>query len=204
MARYSGNRKTTPKVRGGDVQKKDRHAPTRLNSFEIGIDRSGGRQVLTKDDVWKFIRLIPDWKRVSADLDFVYLARETNEYADGYYEYPDRPMIVLNSWEENLTSEIFDADYINHHRSLFDRLGVEIGEAENRTPVLSFDEHSARAFQLLHIFLHELGHHHYRITKGRGRDAGSEKYAETYALRMERKIWKRYCEAFAFSPGKGK
>lgn len=202
MARYSNSRKTTPKVRDGVVQKKNRHAPTRLNSLSVGIDKSGGRHVVTKDDIWKFVRLIPDWKRISSDLDLIYLAREINEYDDGYYEYPQRPTIVLNSWEEDLTTLIFNADYIEHHRALFDRLGVEITEDEIGSPMLRFDEDSARAFQLLHIFLHELGHHYYRITQGRGRYGGSEKYAETYALKMEKKIWKRYCEAFRFTPEK--
>ena len=202
MARFSNSRKTTPKVRDGVVQNKDRHAPTRLNSLSVGINESGGRHVVSKDDIWKFIRLIPDWKRASADLDLIYLARATNDEVDGYYEYPDRPTIVLNSWEDDLTTLIFNSDYIEHHRALFDRLGVEITEDDIGSPMLRFDEDSARAFQLLHIFLHELGHHHYRITRGRGRDGGTEKYAESYALKMERKIWRRYCEAFRFRPHK--
>ena len=111
-------------------------------------------------------------------------------------------MIVLNSWENDLTTLVFNADYIKQHRALFDRLGVEITKSDSGSSMLRFDEDSARAFQLLHIFLHELGHHHYRIMHGRGRDGGTEKYAETYAFKMERKIWKRYCEAFGFQPNK--
>lgn len=200
MAHFSNNRKTTPKVRNGVVQTKNRNAPTRLNSLSVGIDSSGGRHVVSKEDIWKFIRLIPDWKRVSKDLDFIYLARCLNDEVDGYYEFPQHPTIVLNSWEEDLTATIFNSDYIRQHQGLFDRLGVEVTEDESGNTLLRFDEDSARAFQLLHIFLHESGHHHYRITQGRGKDGGSEKYAEAYALKMERKIWKRYCEAFGFRP----
>ena len=130
------------------------------------------------------------------------LNRTINDEVDGYYEYPRHPMIVLNSWEDDLTTLVFNSDYIKHHRALFERLGVAITENEVGSPMLRFDEDSARAFQLLHILLHELGHHHYRIMHGRGRYGGSEKYAETYAFKMERKIWKRYCEAFGFRSNK--
>lgn len=203
MHRSTTNRKTTPKVRDGKVQRKNRHAPTRLNSLSVGIDPvkqgSSRRQVVTKEDVWKFIRLIPDWKRVSSDLDLIYLSSRDNFCEDGFYEYPQRPLIALHCWEEDLAMRT-GSEYVRLHQELFDRLGVEVWKEERGLFVCQFDEDSARAFQLLHIFLHELGHHHYRITKGRGRDAGDEKYAESYALKMEKKIWKRYCEVFHFRP----
>ena len=63
-----------------------------------------------------------------------------------------------------------------------------------------FTAESARAYQLLHVFLHELGHHHFRITAGRDKSCGTEKYAGDYAFRMERRVWSQYCEAFHFDP----
>ena len=193
------SRKTTPKVRDGQVQKKNRHAPTRLNSLSVGIGGGGGRLVTTKEDVWKFVRLIPDWKRVSSDLDLIYLDAGVIEEADGWYESPEQPTIALSAFEDDL--RIYPGqDYFDQHQSLFKRLGVDIQEDEHGYPVCQFDEDSAKAFQLLHILLHELGHHHYRITRGRGRSTGDEKYAENYAFKMERKIWKRYCQAFDFKP----
>lgn len=199
MAGRTHNRKTTPKVRNGQVQKKNRHAPTRLNSFSVGVIGSGGRLVTTKDDVWKFLRLIPDWKRVSSDLDIIYLDAQVSDEADGWYEYPQQTAIVLTAFEDDLRT-FPRQDYLEQHRALFRRLGVDIQEDAHGDPVCQFDDGSAKAFQLLHILLHELGHHHYRITRGRGRFAGDEKYAESYALKLERMIWKRYCEAFAFRP----
>jgi hypothetical protein len=199
MAGCTNNRKTTPKVRNGQVQKKNRHAPTRLNSFSFGFIGSGGRLATTKEEVWKFLRLIPDWKRVSSDLDIIDLNAEVSNEADGWYEYPQQPGIVLNAFEDDLRT-FPGQDYFEQHQALFRRLGVDIQEDEHGYPVCQFDEDSAKAFQLLHILLHELGHHHYRITRGRGRFAGDEKYAENYALKMERMIWKRYCDVFAFRP----
>ncbi len=202
VSRYSSSRKTAPKVRDGQVQKKNRHAPTRLNSLSVGIakTRGGRRHVITKEDIWKFVRLLPDWKRLSTDLDFIYLSSITGDEdgADGWYVYPTRPMIVINAWDADLTL-FADPDFFRRHEKLFERLGAEVRELEYGYDCV-FDEDSARAYQLLHIFLHELGHHHYLITGGRGKIAGSEKYAETYALKMERKIWQRYCQAFHFHP----
>ena len=203
MARYSNSRKTNPKVRNGVVQKKNRYAPTRLNSLSVGLYKGGGRKVVSKEDIWKFVRLIPNWKRVSKDLVLIYLAGFTNDYEDGWYEYPRRPTIVLSAWEDDLTMSYFDTEYLEQHRALFARLGVNIVKDTSGSfefTKLVFDEDSARAYQLLHVFLHELGHHHYRIMHGRGRDGGTEKYAEDYAYKMERKVWRRYCEAFKFKP----
>ena len=58
-------------------------------------------------------------------------------------------------------------------------------------------EAQARAYQLLHIFLHELGHHHDRMTTKSKSDASrGELYAEAYALKYEAEIWMRYLETF--------
>ena len=61
-----------------------------------------------------------------------------------------------------------------------------------------WSEPSARAYQLLHILLHELGHHHDRMTtRSRpDRPPRGEPYAEAYAHRHEALIWERYLERF--------
>ena len=76
---------------------------------------------------------------------------------------------------------------------LLDRLEVEIAGNEVR-----WTEPQARAFQLLHILPHELGHHHDRIST---RDpalhgAAAEPYAEAYALRVMDEIWPAYLQRF--------
>ncbi len=193
------NRKTAPKVRDGRTQKKNRHAPTRLNSLGVGLERPsrGYRHVTSRQDIWKFLRLLPQWKRVSTDLDLIFLMSGSDEY-DGYYEYPHWPSIALSAWPEDLITRPLDA-YYAQHREIFATLGVRC-EMEKDEMVCQFTEESARAYQLLHIFLHELGHHEYRITKGRGKSGGSELYAENYAIHWQKRIWKKYCEAFSFKP----
>lgn len=197
MSRYRSDRKTAPGVRGGKVLKKNRHAPTRENSLRVGRLKGNGRHVIRLDDVWKFIRLLPHWKRVSADLDVVYLSGRNDNGYDGLYEWTQCPTITLEAWNETLTIDAGDI-FVDSHRDLFCRLGVEMVKDEAGFPVCHFSEESARAYQLLHVFLHELGHHEHRISRGGG--GGSEEYAEAYAYKWEKKIWPRYCEAFHFRP----
>jgi len=166
----------------------------------------GCGHVTSMDDIWKFIRLIPDWKRVSTGLDMIYLLWGDSDYeeADGWYEVCHMSSIALASWPENLVVE-YGPKYIESHRDLFERLGVNpnVEADEEGWRALQYTEDSARAFQLLHIFLHELGHHRQRMIEGWGREKKPERYAESYAYRMERQIWKRYCEAFHFRPKVG-
>ena len=72
----------------------------------------------------------------------------------------------------------------------------------NRTPksehwLAEFTDETTQAYLLLHVFLHELGHHHDRMTSPGRRDfTRGERYAEEYALRYEKRIWSDYCRAF--------
>jgi hypothetical protein len=60
-----------------------------------------------------------------------------------------------------------------------------------------FEEDSAKAWQLLHIFLHELGHHVDRITTKKQVEAlRGEAFAEDFALRLAPQILPRYIEVF--------
>jgi hypothetical protein len=70
-----------------------------------------------------------------------------------------------------------------------------------RTPdgeiVCHFTEATARAYQLLHVLLHEIGHHHdLMTTRSRKECARGETYAEEYAYRYEALIWERYLSEF--------
>lgn len=59
----------------------------------------------------------------------------------------------------------------------------------------NFNEDTMRAYLLLHILLHELGHHRDCMTApDRGSITRGESYAEQYALRHGDEIWNRYLE----------
>jgi hypothetical protein len=63
--------------------------------------------------------------------------------------------------------------------------------------VCKFSEEAARAHQLLATLLHELGHHHDRMTtKSKSQASRGESYAEEYAKRYTDQIWTRYLETF--------
>ena len=86
-------RKTSPKVIGGKVQRKNRWAetPTYWNTRQRApvVDREepgwGYRHLLRRKDVLAFIELIPDWDALSDGLDAIVLAAGRRS-ADGWHD----------------------------------------------------------------------------------------------------------------------
>lgn len=193
------NRKSAPAVAGGRVQKKNNHALTpnyySHRQRELVIDRKrpgkGYCHVLTCRDVRKFIALLPDWAALSEGLNAIVLA--PGEYDVGGYHCPG--VVHVCAWEQDLWVDYSTAHY-DSHKPIFDRLGVPAAPIENGY-LCYFTEDTARAYQLLHILLHELGHHHDRMTTQNQRRTGrGEPYAEAYALVHEARIWDAYRAAF--------
>src|SRR5262249_30242284 len=110
-----------------------------------------------------------------------------------------RPGIVaVCAWERELQRE-WHADFVAEHRDVLDRLGVEQVPTDPPWQIVKFTESSARGFQLMHVLLHELGHHHDRMTTRSQRDADrGEDYAEAYALRYAEPLWERYFRKFGW------
>jgi hypothetical protein len=62
---------------------------------------------------------------------------------------------------------------------------------------LPFTEATARAYPLLHVFLHELGHHHDRMTtRPPKHSARGERFADDYAMPYPDRVWQRYLDTF--------
>ena len=79
---------------------------------------------------------------------------------------------------------------------MLDLLGVVRAPIDDRLEA-RWTEGQARAFQLLHILPHELGHHHDRITTRSQREAArGEPYAESYAQRVLEAVWPSYARHF--------
>ena len=198
------NRKSTPKVVSGEVRKKNNWAQSpdyfyapkpRMIEVDRKRPRDGYRHVLTKADIYTFLELLPDWDELAVGLHAIVLGRGSFG-TDGYYFH--RGIIEICAWDESLWIE-YHKDHYAEHRNIFERLNVECEKAGDTYYLCKFDEASARAYQLLHILLHELGHHHDRMTTHRQRETGrGEKYAEEYALRYEPQIWRAYQKAFRF------
>lgn len=199
----SANRKSTPRVVDGLVRKKNNwklspdyyQAPDRRS---VMIDRkrpgAGYRHVLNKSDIYRFLEILPDWDKLAIGLNAVVLAPGEDD-TDGYH-IPGA--VHICAWESELLREHSRSHY-EAHRRVFERLNVECKETEDGWYLCLFTEPSIRAYQLLHILLHELGHHHDRMTTRRQKSASrGEKYAEDYALQHEAMIWRAYQSAFAF------
>jgi len=190
------NRKSAPKVKDGRVQKKNRHdlTPNYWNTrqvvLQIDIESPGKgyKHYLKKRDIIDFLELLPHWEEIEDEFDAILLA--SGDGSDGWY---DNGVIGICAWDKNMTCSM-NKDYFNEHKDLFERLSVKY-EIKKDGVICTFEESQIKAYQLLHILLHEIGHHHDRInTKSKRTSSRGEKYAESYAEKYEKIIWKKYFE----------
>ena len=87
-----------------------------------------------------------------------------------------------------------NSNYYEAHKALFDRLGIKVTQEADYF-FCGFNEAQIKAYQLLHILLHELGHHFDKMkTKSKHRTARGEKFAEDFAFEQEEKMWNKYEE----------
>ena len=196
----SGNRRTATRVRGGRVQKKNNWSPDRGDYFaltqdEIRLDRRqpgrGFRHLITIAQLRSFISLLPDWDEVAAGLQAIVLDGHTDCMG-----WAGDGVVAICAWEQGLWWEDCDRGFEEDHRDLLDLLGVVRAPVDDRLEA-RWTEEQARAFQLLHILPHELGHHHDRITTRSQREAArGEPYAERYAQRVLDAVWPSYARHF--------
>src|SRR5215204_5728629 len=181
--RASFNRRTATKVKDGRVQRKNRHRPTGHEGYVLDRESPGRgfRHVVSKRDVQAFIDIIPDWHRFSERLERIVLASRCDNL-DGAHEFYHREetgAIFLHAWHDDLWTEI-SASYFDAHEQIFERLGVSYDRLDERV-ACRFTEPQARAFLLLHVFMHELGHHYDRIHQKHLGSTKGEDYAERFA-----------------------
>ena len=67
----------------------------------------------------------------------------------------------------------------------------------------SFTEAQARAFMLLHIFMHELGHHYDRIHQKHLGSSKGEDYAERFATSRFEQLFPAYVRVFGHPGNQG-
>ncbi|MGI8922974.1 MAG: hypothetical protein ACR2HJ_02865 [Fimbriimonadales bacterium] len=192
-------RKVTPGVKAGRVRKKNRAELS--NDYYVHtqplpvVDRKrpgpGFKHLLTKQHIYDFIEILPDWDELSQGLDAVVLAAGRHDR----YGWHVPGVVHVCAWEvgiwERVTIRSFEDD-----REIMERLHVPI-ESNDDEVILKFTESTARAFLLLDVFLHELGHHHDRITTRSKREAArGEPYAIAYAAEYGARIWRDYVRRF--------
>jgi hypothetical protein len=184
---------------------------------EIRLDRrrppDGARHLITIAQLRTFITLLPDWEEVAIGLEAILLDSATD--CDGWC---GPGVVAVCAWHHDLW-DWWDAGAVEEHRHLLDLLDVERVPIERSDEFaeladsvegftgrrlmpagwseLRWTEGQARAYQLLHILPHELGHHHDRITSRAGRSLGrGEAYAEAYANRVLGAVWPAYARRF--------
>jgi len=91
--------------------------------------------------------------------------------------------------------------YFESHRTIFDRIGLsyDIGKKD---VICRFSEAQARAFVLLHVFMHELGHHYDHMTQKHRRASRGEDYAERFANNHFASLYPAFVETFG-DPSRG-
>lgn len=196
-----GPRKSAPRVKSGAVQKKNNWRETRegewLEGTNVVFERDrpgkGYRHVLHRSDLERFIALLPDWDELSHGLEAIVLLPGDPEQEGVCFPR----WLGINAWPRDLW-EPLERSYLERQRESMVRLGVPL-ERSGDAVIVKWTEETVRAYQLLDVFLHELGHHHDRMsTRSKGRAPRGEGYAERYALRYMDRIFQAYQEEFDF------
>jgi hypothetical protein len=193
------HRKTDPKVIGGKTLKKNNWARSVSRAFlgpnDIFVERrnpgKGYKHVVSRRQVTAFLNLLPDWGEISQGLRGMILA-EGGQGCDGWHRLGT---VALCAWEQDLWISVGEV-YHTEHKSVLAMLGVE-SQRRGDEWVLKYTPQQATAFALMHVLLHELGHHHDRMTTRRQASASrGEGYAERYANEYAPMIWERYQDVF--------
>ena len=194
-------RRQAPGVKNGRVQKKNNWdvSPDYYSHElrELVIDRqrpgAGYRHVLMQRDVERFIQILPDWAEMSVGLDAIVLAPGES----GIWGWHSSGVVHVCAWRESWdVCYDFDSEFLARDRFLLELIGVPI-ETEDDLLWARFDFNKARAFSLLATFLHEMGHHHDRITtKSQKSVARGEPYAEAYERKYGDLVWQRFVKNF--------
>ena len=194
-------RKTGTKVRDGKVTRKNRtelsNHYSQVRQSRVIIDRQrpgrGFKHYLTISDVRRFIAIIPQWNDLSVGLDAVVLAER-----EDCLGWCWNGVVAVCAWERETTLD-WDKTFVDEHAEVLDRLGVELEPMDDDPDgiLCHFNEASVKGFQLMHILLHELGHHHDRMTtKSKRQIARGESFAEDYANKHADQLWDSYFREF--------
>jgi hypothetical protein len=196
------HRKSAPDVRNGRVQKKNNHLAHpglffRVPENEIPVlhERPGPgyRHVLTTGNVIHFLEILPP--ALSELLDGVRAIVLAPGEPGLFGRYKHTGVISLHAWPRGLT-DYLEATFYEDNRELLERLGLEVEPYEAGWYIAHWTEEQARAFLLLDVLPHEIGHHADRMTSKRRRECGrGEPFAETFAREMLPELWDRYWRA---------
>jgi hypothetical protein len=148
--------------------------------------------VLRKSDVQRFLQLLPDWGNLSEGLEGIVLLPGDPRYEGMCFE----TWVGVFAWTRDLWRR-YDRSYVEQPRDSITRLGIPLELDDSGGVIAKWTEETARAYQLLDVLLHELGHHHDRMTtRSQKHVSRGESYAEQYAARHAEQIWDAYIGEF--------
>jgi len=191
-------RRTSTKVVNGRVTRKNRSAVSEARACVIEKLPAGRgfKHVVSPRQLQDFIALIPDWPDLSHRLERIELSGGHLDYFgfQSFYRLRRTGMIALCAWSKNLWNPL-SIWFFRHHRPVLEKLGVpyRIGLA---SVTCEFSIAQARAFSLLHVFMHEVGHHHDWLHRRGPGLPDVEAYAENFANRYFDTLWPLYTERF--------
>ena len=194
------NRHTTANVRLGKLKRKNRwdeHDVYHPGNNRLVIDRrrpgEGYRHLLKKRDLEDFLSLIPDWHNLSEGLNAIVLGE--GEDCMGWHD-SESGVIGISAWETSIVWYDCEPEFYHEHKDILKRLEIPAKKRGSDYQIF-FTESSARAFQLLHVFLHELGHHYDKMSSRLQEEpTRGEAFAEAWAADMESKIFDAYLQRF--------
>ena len=197
-------RKTTPKVVDGKVRRKNRWRPSTsyLGDRRVSIERRRPgydyRHVVTQDEVYSFLQIVPDWDQLARRLDKIILD-EGSEYRSGWFA---RGKIAICAFPRDMAVG-FDKTFFYRDIDFFDRLNVPYRFADeseedepNHEVTCIFNRATARCYVLMRTLLHELGHHVDLITNRKRRCSRGEDFAEEFGRKLEQQMWGDYVRVF--------
>lgn len=193
----------TAAMRGGRAVPINRVATTthyldgNVGDFVIHKQKPGRgyRHVLTRKDVARFLTILPDWPLLRQDFNAVVLATaEPDGLCQGWHR---SGVIGVCAWKAGLW-DVWPADFYGEHAPLLRRLGVPVRKAGGQYEC-RFTEATVRAYQLLHVLTHELGHHLDRMTtRSQWQASRGESFAEARAWELEAEVFEAYGRVFGF------
>lgn len=176
-------RKTSTKVVGGRVTRKSRSDLSEVHGYVIEKVAAGKgfTHVVSARQLERFIELIPNWSALSSRLERIVLDHGQPNYF-GYHQFHHREKtatIALCAWPKELWTPL-SPRFFSEHREIFETLGVSYQINLTRV-TCHFSVAQARAFSLLNVFLHEVGHHHDSLRRRGVGLPGKERIAEEFA-----------------------
>jgi hypothetical protein len=197
--RSVAGRKTTPKVKDGRVQRKNRTDESEYLALVDGRQftvikhraRAGYCHVLQLPEVYRFVELIPDWPTISKGLSALALdGYGSDEQTDTNYE-PGYRSIWMRPFPKTMKTS-WARGFHDRHREVLARLGVAPVAAAGNPVTVTWTASQAKAWQLLHLFLYDLGVHDQFMRGQNPRTEHSNEEAEDYVFTTAERILPAY------------